>query len=268
VKVESRRGASLAPIGVDAVILDMDGLMLDTERLYKRAWQQAASQLGYGLDDDFYFTLVGCTNAAGERALAEHFGPAFPLIAFRERWAELWREEVEVAGIPLKPGLSELLAYLADQGIPVAVATSSDRDYAAFSLKMAGLDARRFAHVVTGEQVARGKPAPDIYLEAAGRLGVDPAGCIAIEDSDAGVLSASAAGMRAVMVPDLKPPSLAAREAAFRVLTSLHEVAPLLSEVGHESAAFPLVEHQASPSSLARCPAGPAGRPSGEASAR
>ena len=206
--------------------------MLDTERLYQRAWQQAASQLGYGLDDDFYFTLVGCTNAAGERALAEHLGPGFPLVAFRERWAELWRDEVRVAGIPLKPGLLEVLDSLAGRGIPVAVATSSDRDYAAFSLKMAGLDVRRFAHIVTGEQVARGKPAPDIYLEVARRLGVDPAGCIAIEDSDAGVLSASAAGMLAVMVPDLKPPSPAAREAALRVLTSLHEVVPLLSQVG------------------------------------
>lgn len=94
------------------------------------------------------------------------------------------------------------------------------------------MEARRFAHVVTGEQVERGKPAPDIYLEVADRLGVDPAGCIAIEDSDAGVLSASAADMLAVMVPDLKPPSPAAREAAFRVLTSLHEVVPLLSQVG------------------------------------
>ena len=219
---------SLAPIDIGAVILDMDGLMLDTERVYKRAWQQAASQLGYGLDDDFYFTLVGRTNAAGERALAEHFGPDFSLRAFRERWAALWREEVQVAGIPLKPGLSELLDYLAGQEIPVAVATSSDRAYAAFSLKMAGLDVRRFAHVVTGEQVGRGKPAPDIYLEAARRLGVDPADCIAVEDSDAGVLSASAAGMLAVMVPDLKPPSPAARQAAFRVLTSLHEVVPLI----------------------------------------
>ena len=202
--------------------------MLDTERLYKRAWQRAASQLGYGLDDDFYFTLVGCTNAAGERALAEHFGPDFPLVAFRERWAGLWRQEVQVAGIPLKPGLLELLDYLADREIPVAVATSSERGYVDFSLQMAGADVRRFAHVVTGEQVARGKPAPDIYLEAAARLGIDPAGCIAAEDSDAGVLSASAAGMRAVMVPDLKPPSPAARAAAFRVLTSLHEMVSLL----------------------------------------
>ncbi len=216
-------------LDIDAVILDMDGLMLDTEGLYKAAWQRAASQLGFVLDDSFYFTLVGRTNAAGEIALTERFGVEFPMGPFRELWATLWRKEVQASGIPLKPGLRELLEYLADQNLPIAVATSSDREYAALSLRAGGLDAGRFAHVVTGEQVEKGKPAPDIYLEAARRLGVHPARALAIEDSDAGILSANSAGMLAVMVPDLKPPSEEARQRAFRVLTSLHQVIPLLS---------------------------------------
>lgn len=82
--------------------------------------------------------MTSATNVAGERAVAEHFGQDFSPGRFRERWAEVWREEVRVAGIPLKPGLLEFLDYLADREIPVAVATSSDQDYAAFSLKMAG----------------------------------------------------------------------------------------------------------------------------------
>jgi beta-phosphoglucomutase-like phosphatase (HAD superfamily) len=122
----------------------------------------------------------------------------------------------------------ELLVYLAGQDVPVAVATSSDQEYAALSLRAARLDARRFAHIVSGEQVENGKPAPDIYLEAGRRLSVNPARCLAIEDSDAGILSASGAGMIPVMVPDLKPPSPEAREAALRVLTSLHDVISLL----------------------------------------
>ncbi len=202
--------------------------MLDTEHLYKSAWQRAASSLGFLLDDSFYFTLVGRTNEAGEAALAERFAPDFPLAAFRQRWEELWRAEVEAEGIPRKPGLTELLDYLSERKMPVAVATSSDRQYASFSMKAAGLALASFAQVVTGEQVANGKPAPDIYIEAARRLGIPPARCLALEDSDAGILSASAAGMIAVMVPDLKPPSQAARQAAFRVLTSLGEVADLL----------------------------------------
>jgi HAD superfamily hydrolase (TIGR01509 family) len=202
--------------------------MLDTEPLYKDAWQKAASQLGFLLDDSFYFTLVGRTNAAGEIALAERFGADFPLASFRERWAGLWRAEVEAFGIPLRPGLLELLGFLSERNVPVAVATSSDQAYAAFSLNAAKLDAGRFAAIVTGEQVEKGKPAPDIYLEAARRLSVHPARCLAIEDSDAGILSANAAGMISVMLPDLKPPSPEARKAAFRILTSLHDVVPLL----------------------------------------
>ena len=203
--------------------------MLDTEHSYKRAWLSAASQLSYPLDDGFYYTLVGRTNAAGEAALTERFGEQFPLPRFREMWAGLWRREVEASGIPRKPGLTELLKYLSAHKIPAAIATSSEQEYASFSLKAAGLDARQFAHIVTGEQVEKGKPAPDIYLEAARRLGANPTRCLALEDSDAGILSASAAGMIAVMVPDLKPPSPQARQAAFRVLTSLNEVVLLLA---------------------------------------
>jgi HAD superfamily hydrolase (TIGR01509 family) len=212
---------------VDAVIFDMDGLMLDTEHLYKSAWQKAASLLGYTLDDSFYFTLVGRTNDAGEAALAERFAPDFPVAAFRESWEELWRAEVEAEGIPRKAGLTELLEFLSERKIAIAVATSSDRQYAHFSLKAAGLDLGRFAQLVTGEQVAKGKPAPDIYIEAAHRLDVCPARCLALEDSDAGVFSASAAGMIAIMVPDLKPPSPAASQAAYRVVASLREVVSL-----------------------------------------
>jgi len=215
---------------VEAVVLDMDGLMLDTEHLYKFAWQKAASQLGYPLDDSFYFTLVGKTNAAGEDALTGRFGQDFPMANFRQSWSDIWRETVRAEGIPLKPGLTDLLEYLEGSKIPAAVATSSDQEYAALSLGAAKLDPQRFVHIVTGEQVAKGKPAPDIYLEAARRLGVKPGGCLAIEDSDAGILSASGAGMMAVMVPDLKPPSNEARHAAFRVVSSLHDVVALLRQ--------------------------------------
>jgi beta-phosphoglucomutase-like phosphatase (HAD superfamily) len=103
-----------------------------------------------------------------------------------------------------------------------AVATSSDADYAAFSLRSAGV-AGRFDALVSGDQVARGKPAPDIYLEAARRLGCDPVECVALEDSDVGVLAASAAGMVTLCIPDLKPPSEEAARAATRVLGSLDE---------------------------------------------
>ncbi len=205
---------------VAAVILDMDGLMLDTESIYKRAWENAATRCGYSLDDSFYLTLIGKPTPACEAAILEHFGGAFPIAEFRALWSELWRTYVEGSGIPTKPGLAELLSFLGERRIPVAVATSSDREYTNFSLRAAGLEGR-FDHIVTGDQVVNGKPAPDIYVESARRLGVAPELCVAIEDSDAGALAANAAGMITMMVPDLKPPSAEAQSAAFCVVATL-----------------------------------------------
>jgi len=225
------RDVMISTTKIAAVILDMDGLMLDTESIYKRAWQKAAVQCGYILDDDFYFALIGHPNPACEAALSERYGGAFPMPEFRARWADLWRTDVESSGIPTKSGLTELLSFLGEHRIPTAVATSSDQDYAIFSLRAAGLEGR-FNHIVTGDQVVNGKPAPDIYVEAARLLGVAPERCIAIEDSDAGALAANAAGMITMMVPDLKAPSAEARSAAFCVVASLmdakNQIASLL----------------------------------------
>ncbi len=208
---------------VEAVIFDMDGLMLDTEPLYKNAWQRASADLGFELDDASYTKLVGRPTGDCEAALQAQFGAEFPLDRFRARWPELWQVQVAEAGIAVKPGLLELLAFLEQCGLPVAVATSSEAEYAEFSLRSAGLGGR-FAVVVTGDQIARGKPAPDIYVEAAERLRVKPNRCVALEDSEAGILAASGAGMIALLIPDWTRPSEIARRAAFRVLASLDEV--------------------------------------------
>jgi HAD superfamily hydrolase (TIGR01509 family) len=179
---------------IGAVIFDVDGLMLDTEPLYKVAWQAAAAELGHRLNDRSYARLVGRPTADCEQELMRQFGPAFPLDRFRRRWPALWQAEVAAHGIQQKPGLLEFLTFLDAQWLPVAVATSSEADYATFSLRHAGLEGR-FSVVVTGDEVPRGKPAPDIYLETARRLQVAPGACVAVEDSEAGILAASRAGM-------------------------------------------------------------------------
>lgn len=211
-----------------AVVFDMDGLLIDTEGLYKAAWQQAARELGVDLTDEFYKTLIGRSNPEGEVILAKQFGAALPLDRFRSRWAELWRTRVQTSGMPLKPGVMEMLDFLEGHGVPVALATSSDRVFTAFSLESAGL-AARLTRRVTGDEIRHGKPEPDIYLEAARRLGVNAATCVAFEDSEAGVISAARAGMRVVMVPDLQSPSSVAKEAAAAVVTTLHDALPLLT---------------------------------------
>jgi len=144
------------------------------------------------------------------------------------RWPELWQAAVAANGIQQKPGLLEILTFADAQRLPIAVATSSEADYAAFSLRHAALEGR-FTVIVTRDQVAHGKPAPDIYLEAARRLQVDPAACVALEDSEAGILAASRAGMRALLILDGTPPSDAAVRAAFRVVASLHDARDLVA---------------------------------------
>ncbi len=212
-----------------AVVFDMDGLILDTEIIYQRAWTQAALSLGYDCDDDFYLqTCVGRTIEACESALTRRFGEDFPLEDFRRLWQQLWRRDVERQGIPLKPGLLDLLAFLDQRRIPFAVATSSDMAFTSFSLAAAGLQ-DRFACIITGDQIQNSKPAPDIYLEAARRLSVSPAVCVALEDSEAGAQAAAAAGMRVLLIPDLKQPTAAGRQAASYVLASLHEAAQVLT---------------------------------------
>ncbi|HET9270943.1 MAG TPA: HAD family phosphatase [Vicinamibacterales bacterium] len=215
---------------IRAVVFDMDGLMLDTEPIYKRAWQSAATGLGCDLDDGFYAQFVGRPNDDCERLLIERFGAALPLDRFRARWRELWNADAAANGIQTKPGLLELLVVLDTLSLPFAIATSSEAEETAFCLRAAGLDGR-FPVRVTRDQIAHGKPAPDIYLEAARRLQTDPAHCVALEDSEAGIVSARRAGMVPLLIPDGVPPSARASNIAFRILPSLAHVPDVLTEL-------------------------------------
>ena len=141
----------------------------------------------------------------------------------------LWRQTVERRGIELKPGLIEMLDFVEQQRLTAALATSSEAEYADLTLRRSGL-LDRFAVVVSGDRVTRGKPAPDIYLEAARQLAVSPADCVAFEDSEAGIRAVAAAGMMGILVPD-RPPSLEARRVAFRVAPTLQEARVVLASL-------------------------------------
>ncbi|MDO8273073.1 MAG: HAD-IA family hydrolase, partial [Gammaproteobacteria bacterium] len=206
-------------MSIEAVIFDMDGLMLDTEPLYKMAWQRAGGELGFEIDDCFYATLIGRPIPDCEADLVRKFDADFPLEKFQRRWPQLWKQEAD-KGIALKSGLSEILDLIRAERLPVAVATSSDTEYMKFSLSKAGLTGR-FEVVVTGDTVRRGKPAPDIYLEAARRLNVSPSKCLALEDSEAGVVAANAAGMMTILIPDVIAPTAVAIGASNHVMESL-----------------------------------------------
>jgi beta-phosphoglucomutase family hydrolase len=206
-----------------ALIFDMDGLMLDSEPLYQEAWQAAAQELGYPIDAELYMSLIGRSSAEADRMFGQIFGAAFPVREFNQRWDELWRRLIQEKGIALQPGLLPLLDWVEQQDIPKAVGTSSNRAEAEACLSLAGIR-DRFSIIVTVDQVAAGKPEPDIFLAAAQQLAQAPEQCLVLEDSNAGVQAAQAAGMAVIMVPDLQVPTAATTAIARRILPSLHEV--------------------------------------------
>lgn len=221
-----------------AVIFDMDGILIDSEPVIRFAAQRAGAELGTILTDRFYADLLGLPGAEVEAALLAEFGPEFPLADFRRRFEAHYREQVAARGVATKPGVPALLEALNARSVPVAVATSTHAVHAEAALRAGGI-LHLLPVCVTGDQVSAGKPAPEIYLRAAAHLAVEPARCIAVEDSEVGARAALAAGMFTLLVPDLKPPSAELQSLVAEVLPSMPAAASrilrLLAPAGSDS---------------------------------
>jgi len=208
-----------------AVIFDMDGLLLDSEPLYRVTWKRAAAELGCPIDDELYARFVGRGNAESERILSEQFSDTFPIDEFRRRWRRDWDAQLAAAPLARKPGAIELLDFLDERGMPKALATSSPR---ALALPCLGDLASRFDALAFGDEVEHSKPEPDLFLLASERLRIAPPGCLVLEDSEAGVRAARAAGLEVIMVPDLIEPSAEIAAMATQVVKSLNDVRHVL----------------------------------------
>lgn len=213
---------------IRAVILDMDGLMLDTEGMSRIAWQRTLAEWGFVLSDQQYLDLLGLTLADVGKRMQIWYGADIPYNSMYRRKLSLVDEIIASEGIPQKPGLLPFLAAADSLGLRKAVATSTGRQRAIDKLKLSGVP-DGFETVAGGDEVAHGKPAPDIFLLAARRLGISPEECLALEDSDPGVLAAHAAGMRVVIIPDQKPPSPEAAALAWQILPDLYQAAEFLT---------------------------------------
>jgi len=220
---------------VEAVLFDMDGLMLDTERLSQSTWQRAMRDWGYDLTDDVYLTVVGRTATSTWQVFREAFGQDLPLEEIFARRQVYHDEITQREGIALQPGVKELLDWLDTTPWKRAVASSTRRPIVLKRLGMAGV-IDRFTTIVGGDEVEHGKPAPDIFLLAAERLGIAPEHCVVLEDSDAGIQAAHTAGMLPLMVPDMKPPSETSLQLAGGVFNSLYEVKTFLETLGQTPA--------------------------------
>lgn len=214
---------------IKAVVFDMDGVMFDTERLVIDAWGHAGKQMGLNITKDFVIKTCGLNIEDTRQAFLGCFGNDFDFYACRRIRIEYMTRYIADNGIPVKPGLIELLDFLQTNHYRMTIATSTEKEKVEYYLRMANISSF-FSRIVCGDMIERGKPEPDIYLKAVEVLGVSPGNCIALEDSPAGILSAYSAGTKPVMIPDLVEPDEQINKMLFARLPTLLNVIDLLKK--------------------------------------
>lgn len=205
---------------ITGAIFDMDGVLFDTERMYQDIWQQLARERHVTLGSGFVRTISGTTGNRMRQVVEEYYQVSDGDAVIRECMARI-REQLSVH-VPVKEGVREILHFLKEKGIPAAVASSSSTEQIEANLRKSGIR-DTFASVVSGTEVKAGKPAPDIFLCAAERIGCRPEECVVFEDSENGIRAGHAAGCITFMIPDLIAPGEDIRPYCSRICGGLTE---------------------------------------------
>lgn len=214
---------------VKAVLFDMDGLIFDTEKLAEKGWMKAGEIFGYRVTQNETAKIRGCNTLANSRLFQEWFGDS----EFYEKGREIRNsyilEYVRENGMPVKEGMHELFQYLREHGIKTALATSTQRESVEEYFKYTDLP-YAFDVTVCGTEVQNGKPAPDIFLTAAEKLGVKPEECLVLEDSPNGITAGHAAGCKVIMIPDMDKPEEKITKLCTKICQNLREIITYLEK--------------------------------------
>lgn len=211
-----------------AALFDMDGLMIDTERIGFNVWVGVGRQFGYEFTAEILTRMRGTNNAKSEQVCKEIFGKDFDYDALHNKVRQVMHEQL-LTYVPHRPGLVPLLTYLKNNGYKLAVASSTNKQQVIKHLQTAEV-LHFFDVIIGGDMVQNSKPMPDIYIKAANEIGEDTKNCLAFEDSFNGVKSASSAGCRTFMVPDMDEPTAEIAALCEKVFESLQDVIIYLEE--------------------------------------
>ena len=210
-----------------AFIFDLDGTLIDTEKLYRKYWPMALADYGYELSDERALMLRSLGRPFAPRQFKDWYGEDFDYNLIRQRRKEYVEGHIEKYGIDLRPGVKEILTYLRDKNITVAIATATDPERTAKYLEMTGIS-EFFTDIICATMVEHGKPAPDIYKYACEKLNKKPSECFAVEDAPNGVKSAYSAGLKVIFIPDQAPSDDSFKSMIFAEFDNINKIKSLI----------------------------------------
>ena len=215
---------------IKAVIFDMDGLMIDSERVTFESYQEVLKPMGLTMSEEFYVTLLGKPVKGIFERFYNVYGNDFPIEDVIRECHNVMAKRFETYGVPIKKGLKELLYYLKKNNYKTIVATSSNRDRVDIILKQAGIT-QYFDDSICGDEVSHGKPDPEVFLKSCRKLNVSTDQAIVLEDSESGIAASYNAHIKVICIPDMKYPEKQYQQMTYKILDNLENVIPIIKDL-------------------------------------